>query len=494
MNQLRPVATRSWFTDLALVPKKTNQGIGGMVFTTGEAYYASDFATDPNTRSNVRDQIPPGWGGACIPIYSSAERVGIFLIAFPPPRQMKKEETHLLLNLAEIAGNAIHRMRLHAQAELHVQRLNALRLFDMAITTSLDLRLTLDVLLEQATTQLGVDAADVLLFNDTTKMLEYAAGRGFRTGTVMRSRIRMGEGLAGKAARERKILHIDEPSLVAGSSAQGWMVLGEKFKSYYGVPLISKGNIEGVLELFHRDHLSPDMEWLGFLETLAGQAAIAIDDAQLFENLQRSNAELMLAYDIFIEGLSRTLELRHLETQGHSQRVTDLTINLARDMHVFNDETLIAIRRGAILHDIGKICVPDSILLKPGKLDTDEWVVMRKHPDYANDMLAPIGYLGAAVDIPYCHHEKWDGSGYPRGLIGEQIPLSARIFAVIDVYDALTNDRVYNNAWPFEKVREHILSQSGTHFDPQVVTQFISYIDSGKIDHGQSKNQPANEW
>jgi GAF domain-containing protein len=413
----------------------------------------------------------------CLPIYSATERVGVFTCAVAAPREFKEEEIHLLLNLTEIAGNAIQRMRLHAQAELHVQRLNALRVFDMAITTSLDLRLTLDVLLDQATNQLGVDAADVLLYNEQTKMLEYAAGRGFRAAIAERPSVRLGEGLAGRAAQERKLLQVSDPGLAAGSSAQAWLARGEKFRAYYGVPLISKGDIEGVLEIFHREPLSPDPEWREFLETLAGQAAIAIDDAQLFQNLQRSNTELMMAYDIFIEGLSRTLELRHLETQGHSQRVTALTLNLAREMRLFSDEDLVAFRRGAILHDIGKICVPDSILLKPGKLNEEEWAVMRKHPDYANDMLAPIGYLGPAIDIPYCHHEKWDGTGYPRGLVGEQIPLSARIFAVVDVWDALTNKRVYQDAWDRGAVREYIAGQSGTHFDPQVVDAFLRFID-----------------
>ncbi len=232
------------------------------------------------------------------------------------------------------------------------------------------------------------------------------------------------------------------------------------------------------MSCYHRDILDPDPEWLEFLETIAGQAAIAIDDAQMFQSLQRSNAELILAYDLFIEGLSRTLELRHHETQGHSQRVTGLTLDLAREMNITGDEELVSIRRGALLHDIGKVCVPDSILLKPDKLTPEEWEVMHKHPDYAYDMLAPIGYLGPAVDIPYCHHEKWDGSGYPRGLAGKEIPLSARIFAIIDVWDALTNKRVYQDAWPRDDVRAYIARQSGIHFDPQVVEAFLHFIDA----------------
>jgi putative nucleotidyltransferase with HDIG domain len=235
------------------------------------------------------------------------------------------------------------------------------------------------------------------------------------------------------------------------------------------VPLIAKGQVKGVLEVFHRAPLEPGQEWLDFLEALAGQAAIAVDNATLFKDLQRSNVDLRLAYDATIEGWSRALDLRDEETEGHTQRVTEITVELAQRLG-FAEEALVQIRRGALLHDIGKMGIPDTILLKPGKLTDEEWVMMRKHPQYAYELLYPIAYLRPALEIPYCHHEKWDGTGYPQGLTGEQIPLAARLFAVVDVWDALTNDRPYRQAWPAEKVREHIQSLAGTHFDPQVVS------------------------
>jgi PAS domain S-box-containing protein len=207
--------------------------------------------------------------------------------------------------------------------------------------------------------------------------------------------------------------------------------------------------------------------------TLARQAAIAMDDAQVLKNLKRSNMELTSAYDTAIEGWSRALDLRNKEAEGHSQRVTDITLHLAQHIMGVGEEELAHIRRGALLHDIGKLSIPDEILFKPGPLTNEEWVVMRKHPIFAYEVLAPIRYLRAALDIPYCHHEKWDGSGYPRGLKGEQIPLVARIFAVVDVWDALRSDRPYRAAWTKEKARDHICALSGTHFDPQVVETFI---------------------
>jgi len=210
--------------------------------------------------------------------------------------------------------------------------------------------------------------------------------------------------------------------------------------------------------------------------TLAAQAAIAINNTQLFNDLQRSNIDLTLAYDATIEGWSRALDLRDKETEGHTQRVTEITINLAKTMGISEDE-LINIRRGALLHDIGKMGVPDSILLKPDKLTDGEWEVMRLHPKFAYKMLLPITYLKSALDIPYCHHEKWDGTGYPRGLKGEQIPFAARIFAVVDVWDAITNDRPYRKGWSKENALEYIKDQSGKHFDPQVVEALLKIVN-----------------
>ena len=163
--------------------------------------------------------------------------------------------------------------------------------------------------------------------------------------------------------------------------------------------------------------------------------------------------------------------------EGHTQRVTEMTVKLAKVIG-FSDQEMIDVRRGALLHDIGKLGVPDRILLKPDKLTEEEWKLMRMHPDYAYQMLKPITYLGSALDIPYCHHEKWDGTGYPRGLKGEQIPLAARIFSTVDVYDALTSDRPYRQGWSCAKTLDHIVSLSGTHFDPTVVQYFLTIIKS----------------
>ncbi|MFN3283720.1 MAG: HD-GYP domain-containing protein, partial [Pseudothermotoga sp.] len=237
-------------------------------------------------------------------------------------------------------------------------------------------------------------------------------------------------------------------------------------------------NLLGVLETFNRSHIG-DEEFLEFLQMLGQQTAIAIDSARLFEDLQRRNVELIDAYDATIEGWAYALDLRDKETEGHSERVTELTLKMARKMGI-RDEELIHIKRGALLHDIGKMGIPDHILLKPGKLTDEEWELMKKHPFYAYQMLSRIEYLRPAIEIPYCHHERWDGTGYPRGLKGKEIPLSARIFAVVDVYDALTSDRPYRKAWSKEKAIEYIKNEKGKQFDPKVVDIFLTMIQEVK--------------
>jgi HD-GYP domain-containing protein (c-di-GMP phosphodiesterase class II) len=342
---------------------------------------------------------------------------------------------------------------------------------------SLDLQTTLAILLSHVTRQLGVDAADILLYSRGLQVLEYGHGRGFRSTAVEQTRLRLGEDYAGQAALERRRVAVADLRAEPGLFRRAALLAGEAFISLFCLPLVVKGQLVGVLEIFHRTPLDPDADWVGFLETLASQAAIAVADAWLFADLQRSNADMLVAYDTTLEGWSAALDLRDKETEGHSQRVCERTLRLARVLGI-SDSELVHIRRGALLHDIGKMGVPDSILLKPGKLTDDEWVVMRQHPQLAFDLLAPIAFLRPALDIPYCHHEKWDGTGYPRQLKGEAIPLAARIFAVVDVWDALCSNRPYRLGWPSEKVLAHIIEQSGQHFDPKVVQAFCELMQS----------------
>jgi PAS domain S-box-containing protein len=475
-NELQMKVIRGWDASPggpAIAPEKPGEGVNGYAFATGQPYLASDLHLDARLPEAVRQWIPPGLGGAAIPIHAGQNVIGTFDVNVSLPRELTPDEIHLLTTLSEIAGNAIQRTTLHQQTERRLQQLTALSSIDRIISATFDLRLSLGLLIGHVAVQLGVDATDVLLLNPGSQILEYSVGRGFRTKAFERVQLRLGEGYAGKAALEREIVHIPNLAGRHDNPRLEKHLADEQFVSYYGVPLISKGQVLGVLEVFQRSPLEPDKEWLDFFNAMAGQAAIAIDSVMQFDNVQRSNNELSQAYDETIEGWSRALDLRDHETEGHTQRVMEMTVALAIEAGLGEAE-LLQVRWGSLLHDIGKMGIPDGILLKPGPLTDQEWGIMKKHPSFAYEMIAPIRYLHTALDIPYCHHERWDGTGYPRGLKGEQIPLAARIFAVVDVWDALTSDRPYRKAWPEEKVREHIQAGTGTHFDPQFVKAFLA--------------------
>src|SRR5215211_2116143 len=361
-----------------------------------------------------------------------------------------------------------------------VQQLSILRSIDLAIASGLDLNLLLSMLLDRVMALMHVDAATVLLMNPKTNLLEFAAGKGFHSNILLHTRLRLGEGCAGRVALERQMINIPDLRIDRVEFDRSPLFVQENFVTYWGVPLMAKGRVLGVLEMFHRASLKPDKDLQNFLIMVAGQAAIAIDSAMMFSELQKSNVELSLAYDATIEGLSRALDLRDKETKEHTFRVTDITIKLATRLGVRQSD-LIHIRRGAILHDIGKVAIPDQILFKPGPLAKDEWEIMRRHPDIAVELLSPVNYLEPALEIPHWHHEKWDGSGYPDGLRQEDIPFSARLFAVADVYDALTSNRPYRIAWPKWDAVEYIEAQAGTHFDPRIVPEFLDLISTNNF-------------
>lgn len=250
-------------------------------------------------------------------------------------------------------------------------------------------------------------------------------------------------------------------------------------KTIYVLPLLRDGVYYGGLVIYSGNEYSVEDSDLLLLREMTDDLSYGIQTLrmraerdQVLELLEKSNYDLSLAYDSTLEGWSHALELRERETAGHSQRVVDLTLKLAARMGI-SDETLVHIRRGALLHDIGKMGIPDNILLKPGKLTDEEWQIMKQHPVYSYRLLSNIPYLREAIDIPYAHHERWDGSGYPNGLRGEDIPMAARIFAVVDVWDALRSDRPYRKAWDEQQILSYIHDLSGKQFDPHVIEHFM---------------------
>ena len=409
--------------------------------------------------------------GLYVPLLVHGRAIGVLSAHRSAADGFSQQDFDLLTVVGRYLAGAFVVARLYEEASRHHGQLAALREIDMAITGSLDLRVTLDVILDKVTSQLRVDAADVLLARSGGHALDYVAGRGFRTAAPTASPRSRQEYAARAALERRRVIIPDVAQAPADLPLPDWFGT-EGVVGYCVTPLIAKGHVRGVLEFFHRSPLSPTREWQEDLDTLAGTVAIALNDAALFEELQRSNAEVALAYDVNLEWWSRALDLRDKMTEGHGKRVAELVIRLAQAMGV-SEADIVHIRRGALLHDIGKIVIPDSILHKPGPLTEGEWEVMQRHPVYAYELLSPIDYLRPALAIPYCHHEKWDGTGYPRKLRGEEIPFAARMFALADVWDALRSDRPYRPAWTETQACEYIRQQAGQHFDPRAAEAFL---------------------
>ncbi len=357
------------------------------------------------------------------------------------------------------------RRRIEEERARQLRRLETLRTIDLEITTSGDLERTLRVVVERALRDFEADTVLIGLSEGDELGLVVAAGYG--------SALEETEQNSCIASLLAKTLVEGRTQMSCFRTQRG---ATHSDQCFYSIPMVAKGVVIGALGLGRETDRPLEEQELDYLATVAGQAAIAVDNARLFSNLQQKNRELENSYDETIAGWARALDLRDHETEGHSRRVTEMTVELAKAFGSTEAE-LVQIRRGALLHDIGKMGVPDSVLLKPGPLDEAEWDLMRRHTTHARDMLAPIDFLASAMEIPYSHHEKWDGTGYPLGLAGEEIPLAARIFAIVDVFDALCSDRPYRPAWSRERALEHITSQSGLHFDPKVVEVFLRFMN-----------------
>jgi len=412
-----------------------------------------------------------------IPLRSSEAVLGLLVIArdrHEVPPIFTDSDRRLALTITELGGNALQRARLFEQTHQRVQRLSVLHAIDMAVSSSLSIAITINLILDQIVSQLNIDAADVLIFNQQAHWLEYAAGRGFRSDKVKRTRFRLGQSFPGSAVLERK------PVTVMDLSADSQFIQlhaleAERFTSYFAVPLVAKGQVKGVLELFHREPILADPELRDYFESLAAQTAIAMDNSEMFEGLKRSNLELLRAYDAVIESWARSLEVRERTSHFQAQNIAEMTLRLGIEMGM-PEEELPHLRRGALLHDIGLIGVPEEILYKKGPLTPDERQVIAQHPGQAHELLAGIQFLAPALDIPIYHHERWDGGGYPNGMKGEQIPLAARVFAVVDVWNALTSERIYREAWTPGQASDYLRQQAGMQFDPVVVNKFLELL------------------
>lgn len=410
-----------------------------------------------------------------IPLFNRHEVIGMFTIDRCDEEPYTEQEIEVAMQYANRAAIAITNARLFEQAVDHLRKLEILREIDGTITSSMDMSDALHTVLEQVKVGLNVDVATVFLFDEEEQALTYQQSFGYRTEGNPDYKVPIGQGYVGTVAARMEPLYIPEVDLVDDGHRYPFSLADEGVVSYYGFPLITKGELQGVLQVLQRTKLDPSPDWIEFAKALAGQTAIAVDNLTLFKGLERANKELREAYDATIEGWAHALEIRDKETEGHSRRVVLLTEQVALAFGI-DPKALVHIRRGVLLHDIGKMGVPDQILHKPGPLNDMEWEIMRQHPVYAYEMLKSIEYLKPALPIPHYHHERWDGSGYPEGLKGKNIPLEARIFAVVDAYDALTSDRPYRGAWSEDETVKYLRKQAGREFDPEVVEKFLKIV------------------
>jgi|GEM_PF-2356411 PAS domain S-box-containing protein len=415
-----------------------------------------------------------------VPVRSEGEPLLVVVIGDrdDPERfsQLDLMEAHLLVHLA---AASLQRSSLLEQTQNRLERLQTLREIDLAITSNLDPHFTIKVLLEETLDRLGVGAVAVLLLEPETMTFQVVGTKGFKT-ILEGMQVGIERGFFKQAMQERRALYVELSAFSEGRlSSLAEIAREEGFRGLHIAPMISKQRLLGVLEVFHREPPRPPDEWTDFLEALASQAAIAVENANLLSELQRNNFELRMAYEETLKSWGKLLELRDQETKGHTDRVVELTARLAREMGIKGKE-LMYIRWGAILHDIGKLSIPDAIIFKPGKLTDEEWEAMRRHPGYAYEVLSEIDFLRPALHIPYCHHERWDGKGYPRGLKGEEIPLAARIFAVVDAWDAMISERPYRGALSREEALHEIKKGVGTQFDPEVVKAFLLLTEREK--------------
>jgi PAS domain S-box-containing protein len=430
-----------------------------------------DFDSNPMIPEKMRTALSGVKLAYTIPLIVHGDVIGALMV-FPRER-IQKRDMVLLITLADFSASAIQRVNLFEQARQQVQRLEALHTIDKAITSITDINMTLSIFSDQVINLFGVDAVAIWLNNPVTHTLTLAHGRGFKVMPPLNTTMRLGRGISGQVALERQVTII--PNLAAGlyelsPSPIRWEQ--EQFVSYIGAPLIAKGELKGILEIYSCTPISEDNDWLDFLEAISHQAAIAVDNSRMFVDLQRSNAELLQSYNAMLENLAQIPEKREPTYAGHSLNVADLSLRLARALDVDQGD-MIHIYRGTLLHDLGTLAIPDAIIKKPGKLNEEEWALVKKHPTWAHEWFSRLNFVKSALNVPYCHHERWDGSGYPRGLKGTNIPIEARIAAVADVWDALTHDRPYRKAWKAADAQEYVSKQSGKLFDPQVVQVFL---------------------
>jgi PAS domain S-box-containing protein/putative nucleotidyltransferase with HDIG domain len=454
-------ATKKWAACIGIItPSK--KGISYQIAQSKLPFVTHD-SSEATNLLDLLPNVPRSIAG--VPVIIDDQVASILWIG--RETNINSEELRIMTIIADLMANALHRAYLHRQVKTQLERVSALHDIDLSISKNHDLAPICEVLGKHLSKQLNVEGIQIHQYFSNERCILPIYAYGFSKNLLYPKTTALTQSIV---AEQTLKIHNN------GNIDLNSHYPDEDFRTYIGLPLSTEDEITGVLEVFSHEDFQPTLDWLNYFETLAGQAIIAIENVTLFKNLQNSSLELEDAYDTTLVGWANALELRDQETEGHSQRVTQLTVQLAKEIGL-PEEEIIHLRRGALLHDIGKMGIPDSILQKPGSLTEAEWQIMRTHPVLAYQLLSKITFLKPALDIPHYHHEKWDGSGYPDGLVGEDIPLYARIFAIIDVWDALNSERPYRKAWPKEPILNLIREERGKHFDPTIADAFLKMIE-----------------
>jgi PAS domain S-box-containing protein len=458
------------------------KGLSGYAIQTGQIYISQDFENDPHAyRPHILGDLK---ALACAPLISQGQAIGSLTIA--RHRGIDEREARLLTAIADIAANAILRTTLHEATLAHARQMATVNEIGRVLGETLDLPVIfkrLDHYLYQLLPDINVVFISFYDAQNRSFVCQFASvdGRSIDPTGLPPAPLELpGQGTQSEVVHTRKSLILNDLAQ-RSKRLQVNVLVGEDdpvTQSGLYAPMLAHDTVIGTVQVQSNTLNRFSNEDAEALSLVANTAAVAIENARLLDDLKHSNLDLTQAYDSIMEGWARTLDLRDEETGFHSKHVADLAVRLA-EMLGISGESLVHFYRGALLHDIGKIAIPDSVLRKPGPLTEEEWAIMSRHPAFAFELLNPIEYLRPALDIPYCHHEKWDGSGYPRRLKGEDIPLAARIFAVVDVWNALCSDRPYRKAWPQPQALHYIQQMCGTQFDPDVVKAFLQLIAQG---------------
>ena len=450
----------------------TNQGVSGRAIQTRTALIVPDISLDENwiPVSGLDDWVNSTMS---IPLITGGVVVGVLNLVSEKLDFFKSESLPLITAIASPVALALQNARLYEGLRQRFKELEILADTSSALRKTQSYNDIPPILLAKAVEGLKADAGVLLLLENNALIFATIHGEtNVKTGDICSQ----DAGMMWQALESGKPIFIPDVTQIEDlhKSAVCQALMGDAL-SCVCIPLQTTTSTIGVVYLNWKKKTFLSADESRLLASIAEIAANAIQRSTLHKQTMQQALDLTLAYDATIEGWSRILDLRDRETEGHTQRVTNMTLQLARAMGIEGFE-IEHIRRGALLHDIGKMAIPDIILRKPAALSDEESTLMRRHPQIAYDMLSHIAYLQPALNIPYYHHEKWDGTGYPRGLKGEEIPLTARIFAVVDVYDALTSDRPYRPAWTKRKATAHIRQQTGIHFDPKIVDIFLKMI------------------